>query len=122
MTAYKTTHMPQKCDLSASMSYLAPGQYMYVDSAYVKDFQEVAKLSSPMTTVPMAGCLSLYYHRDQERGNIFSVFTKDQLGHYEEIWRPDVYVTPSWTLVSIDIKAQHPLEVSAGASMHSYSE
>ncbi|XP_045889985.1 MAM domain-containing protein 2a [Micropterus dolomieu] len=87
------------------------GHYMYVDSVYAKHFQEVAKLTSPMTTVPMAGCLSFYYHRDQERGNIFSVFTKDQLGHFEEIWRPEVYVTTAWTLVGIDIKAPHPLEV-----------
>ncbi|XP_071755596.1 MAM domain-containing protein 2a [Centroberyx gerrardi] len=87
------------------------GHYMYVDSVYAKHFQEVAKLTSPMTTAPMAGCLSFYYQRDQERGNIFSVFTRDQLGHYEEIWRPDVYATISWTMVSIDIKAPHPLEV-----------
>uniref|UniRef100_A0A8C9XNZ5 MAM domain containing 2a n=1 Tax=Sander lucioperca TaxID=283035 RepID=A0A8C9XNZ5_SANLU len=87
------------------------GHYMYVDSVYVKHFQEVAKLTSPMTTAPMAGCLSFYYHRDQERGNIFSVFTRDQLGHYEEIWKPEVYVTDGWTQVSVDIKAPHPLEV-----------
>ncbi|KAM7417005.1 hypothetical protein PAMA_018877 [Pampus argenteus] len=87
------------------------GHYMYVDSVYAKHFQEVAKLISPMTTVPMAGCLSLYYHRDQERGNIFSIFTRDELGHYEEIWRPEVYATNGWSLVSIDIKAPHPLEV-----------
>eukprot|EP00064_Thunnus_orientalis_P006905 superscaffoldBa00000742_g6924 len=87
------------------------GHYMYVDSVYAKHFQEVAKLTSPMTTVPMAGCLSFYYHRDQERGNIFSVFTRDQLGHYEEIWRPEVYTTMGWTLVGIDIKAPLPLEV-----------
>uniref|UniRef100_A0A667XSI4 MAM domain containing 2a n=1 Tax=Myripristis murdjan TaxID=586833 RepID=A0A667XSI4_9TELE len=86
-------------------------QYMYVDSVYARHFQEVAKLTSPMTTVPMAGCLSFYYLRDQERGNIFSVFTRDQLGHYEEIWRPDVYATTGWTHVSVDIKAPHPLEV-----------
>ena len=92
---------------------------MYVDSVYAKHFQEVAKLTSPMTTAPMAGCLSFYYHRDQERGNIFSVFTRDQLGHYEEIWRPEVYTTPGWTQVSVDIKAPHPLEVSPGASTHS---
>lgn len=88
---------------------------MYVDSVYAKHFQEVAKLTSPMTTVPMAGCLSFYYYRDQERGNIFSVFTRDQLGHYEEIWRPEVYATAGWTLVGVDIKAPHPLEVSTGA-------
>ncbi|XP_036383840.1 MAM domain-containing protein 2a [Megalops cyprinoides] len=87
------------------------GHYMYVDSVYAKKFQEVAKLASPMTTTPMAGCMSFYYQRDQDRGNIFSVFTKDQLGHYEEIWRPDVYATSSWKLVQVDIKAPHPLEV-----------
>lgn len=107
---------------SSSVSFTTPGHYMYVDSVYAKHFQEVAKLTSPMTTVPMAGCLSFYYHRDQERGNIFSVFTRDQLGHFEEIWRPEVYATTGWTMVGIDIKAPHPLEVSAGASIHHYSE
>lgn len=102
--------------------FVAPGHYMYVDSVYAKHFQEVAKLTSPVTTVSMAGCLSFYYQRDQERGNIFLVFTRDQLGHYEEIWRPEVYATTGWTLVNVDIKAPHPLEVSIGASMHSYSE
>ncbi|XP_035291923.1 MAM domain-containing protein 2a [Anguilla anguilla] len=87
------------------------GHYMYVNSVYAKKFQEVAKLSSPMTTTPMAGCLTFYYQRDQERGNIFSVYTKDQLGHYEEIWRPEVYATSHWKLVQVDIKAPHPLEV-----------
>ncbi|KAJ8414963.1 hypothetical protein AAFF_G00024860 [Aldrovandia affinis] len=87
------------------------GHYMYVDSVYVKKFQEVAKLSSPMTTTPLAGCLSFYYQRDQERGNIFSVFTKDQLGHYEELWRPEVYATSTWKQVQVDIKAAHPIEV-----------
>jgi len=88
------------------------GHYMYVDSIYAKRFQEVAKLVSPMTTSSMAGCLSFYYQRDQAIGNFFSVFTKDQLGHYEEIWRPDVYATSNWKLVQVDIKAPHPLEVS----------
>ncbi|XP_026167718.1 MAM domain-containing protein 2a isoform X3 [Mastacembelus armatus] len=87
------------------------GHYMYVDSVYAKHFLEVAKLTSPMTTVPMVGCLSFYYNRDQERGNIFSVFTRDHLGLYEEIWRPEVYVTVGWTLVNVDIKAPHPLQV-----------
>lgn len=90
---------------------------MYVDSMYAKHFQEVAKLTSPMTTAPMSGCLTFYYHRDQEMGNIFSVFTRDQLGHYEEIWRPEVYSTNGWTLVGVDIKAPHPLEVRARVSM-----
>uniref|UniRef100_A0A6Q2XFV1 MAM domain-containing protein n=1 Tax=Esox lucius TaxID=8010 RepID=A0A6Q2XFV1_ESOLU len=87
------------------------GHYMYVDSVYAKHFQEVAKLTSAMTTTPVSGCLSFYYQRDQERGNIFSVFTRDTLGHYEEIWRPEVYATISWRLVNVDIKAPHPLEV-----------
>lgn len=90
------------------------GHYMYVDSVYAKRFQEVAKLVSPMTTTSMAGCFSFYYQRDQAIGNFFSVFTKDQLGHYDEIWRPDVYATTDWKLVQVDIKAPHPLEVSEG--------
>lgn len=90
------------------------GHFMYVDSVYAKHFQEVAKLTSPMTTAPMAGCLTFYYQRDQERGNMFSLFSRDQLGHYEEIWRPEVYFTLNWTMVSVDIKAPHPLQVSTG--------
>ena len=87
---------------------------MYVDSVYAKRFQEVAKLTSPMTTVPMAGCLAFYYQRDQERGSIFSLFTRDTLGHYEELWRPPLYHTAGWTPVQVDIKAPHPLEVGLG--------
>nr|XP_023658947.1 MAM domain-containing protein 2 [Paramormyrops kingsleyae] len=87
------------------------GHYMYADSVYVKNLQEVAKFSSPMTTTPMEGCLSFYYQRSQTRGNIFSVFTKDQFGHYEEIWRPEIYSAMAWRLVQVDIKAPHPLEV-----------
>ncbi|GAA6071311.1 MAM domain-containing protein 2a isoform X1, partial [Tachysurus ichikawai] len=83
---------------------------MYVSSLYTKDFQEVAKLVSPMITGPMYGCLSFYYQRNQSRGNFFSVFTRDQLGHYEEIWRPDVYATSTWKLVQVDIKVYHPSE------------
>ncbi|XP_018615486.2 MAM domain-containing protein 2a isoform X2 [Scleropages formosus] len=95
------------------------GHYMYADSVYAKKFQEVAKLSSPMTTTPMEGCLSFYYQRDQARGNIFSVFTKDQLGHYEEIWRPEAYAASTWRLVQVDIKAPHPLEVTFEAAFNS---
>lgn len=89
-----------------------PGRYLYVSSLYTKEFQEVAKLVSPMITVPVFGCLSFYYQRNQSRGNFFSVFTRDQLGHYEEIWRPDVYTTSAWALVQVDIKVHHPSEVS----------
>uniref|UniRef100_A0A3B4ASY6 MAM domain-containing protein n=1 Tax=Periophthalmus magnuspinnatus TaxID=409849 RepID=A0A3B4ASY6_9GOBI len=85
--------------------------YMYVDSVYAKQFQEVAYLTSPMTTAPMSGCLSFFYLQNQERDNLFSVFTKDALGHYEELWRPEAFVSMGWTHVSVDIKAPHPLEV-----------
>ncbi|XP_074526733.1 MAM domain-containing protein 2a [Halichoeres trimaculatus] len=95
------------------------GHFMYVDSVYAKHFQEVAKLSSPMTTVPMSGCLSFFYHRDQETGNIFSVFTRDHQGHYEDIWKPDVYFTAGWTYVSVDIKAPKPLELVFEAAFNS---
>ncbi|KAF5906622.1 MAM domain-containing protein 2 isoform X1, partial [Clarias magur] len=87
------------------------GRFLYVSSLYTKEFQEVAQLMSPMITVPMSGCLSFYYQRNQSRGNLFSVFTRDQLGHYEEIWRPDVYATSTWKLVQVDIKVHHPSEV-----------
>ncbi|KAK2845655.1 hypothetical protein Q7C36_010509 [Tachysurus vachellii] len=87
------------------------GRYMYVSSLYTKDFQEVAKLVSPMINGPMYGCLSFYYQSNQSRGNFFSVFTRDQLGHYEEIWRPDVYATSTWKQVQLDIKVYHPSEV-----------
>lgn len=93
--------------------YSVPGRHLYVSSLYTKEFQEVAKLVSPMITVPISGCLSFYYQRNQSRGNFFSVFTRDQLGHYEEIWRPDVYATSTWVLVQVDIKVHHPSEVSA---------
>lgn len=87
------------------------GHYMYVDSVYAKRFQEVAKLTSPVTTVALSGCLSFYFQREQGGGNLFSVFTRDLLGHYQELWRPQVLHTHTWTLVSLDIKAPHPLEV-----------
>lgn len=48
------------------------GHYMYVDSVYVKHFQEVAQLISPLTTAPMAGCLSFYYQIQQGNDNVFS--------------------------------------------------
>ncbi|XP_051783744.1 MAM domain-containing protein 2a [Erpetoichthys calabaricus] len=87
------------------------GHYMYVDSIYVKNFQEVAQLASPMTMFPIAGCLSFYYHRNQGKGNIFSVFTRDVFGHYEEIWRPEKQETSTWNRVKVDIKTHHPLQV-----------
>ncbi|CAB1318579.1 unnamed protein product, partial [Coregonus sp. 'balchen'] len=65
------------------------GHYMYVDSVYAKTFQEVAKLVSAMSTVPMSGCLSLQYQRSEDRGNLFSVYTRDQASQYQELWRAD---------------------------------
>ncbi|CAL1615566.1 unnamed protein product [Knipowitschia caucasica] len=97
--------------LEAQRHYPRSGHYMYVDSVYAKQFQEVAYLTSPMTTAPMSGCLSFFYLRNQDRDNLFSVFTRDLLGHHEELWRPEAFVSMGWTYVSVDIKAPHPLEV-----------
>lgn len=90
---------------------------MYVDSAYAKTFKEVAKLVSPMTTVAMSGCLSFQYQRSEEGGNILSVFTRDHMGQYEELWKAqkqrDWSGTPSgWTPVQVDLKAPHPIQVN----------
>ncbi|XP_029565331.1 MAM domain-containing protein 2 [Salmo trutta] len=96
------------------------GHYMYVDSVYAKTFQEVAKLVSAMTTVPMSGCLSFQYQRGEERGNLFSVYTRDQAGQYQELWRADpedqnlndwTATTLEWIPVQVDIKAPFPLQV-----------
>ncbi|KAJ8402025.1 hypothetical protein AAFF_G00372600 [Aldrovandia affinis] len=87
------------------------GHYMYVNSRYASNRQEVARLVSPMTTTPMSGCLSFHYLQSQDGGSEFSVFTRDTLGQGEEIWRPRVYHTSTWTLVQLDIKAPYPLEV-----------
>ncbi|XP_078144605.1 MAM domain-containing protein 2-like [Centroberyx gerrardi] len=94
------------------------GHFMYVDSVYAKTFKEVAKLVSPMTTVPMSGCLSFQYQRGEGKGNLFSVFTRDQLGQYQELWRAglenqsDWTVTPGeWIPVQVDLKAPYALQV-----------
>ncbi|XP_067114255.1 MAM domain-containing protein 2-like [Osmerus mordax] len=93
------------------------GHYMYVDSVYAKTFKEVAKLSSPMTTVPMSGCLSFQYQRGEERGNLFSVYTRDQSGQYQDLWRADADETSwsagtwEWIPVQVDLKAPYPLQV-----------
>lgn len=92
---------------------------MYVDSVYAKTFKEVAKLVSPMTTVALSGCLSFQYQRSEERGNLFSVFTRDRLGQYQELWRAgtesdsDWRETPGeWIPVQVDLKAPYSVEVS----------
>ncbi|XP_070844698.1 MAM domain-containing protein 2-like isoform X2 [Chaetodon trifascialis] len=94
------------------------GHLMYVDSVYAKTFKEVAKLVSPMTTVPMSGCLSFQYQRSEERGNLFSVFTRDPLGQYQELWRAGTENQSDWSRtlgewipVQVDLKAPYSVQV-----------
>ncbi|KAM9820217.1 MAM domain-containing protein 2-like [Neosynchiropus ocellatus] len=94
------------------------GHYMYVDSVYAKTFKEVAKLVSPMAAVPMSGCLSFQYQRSEERGNLFSVYTRDPLRQYQELWRAGPE-SPSdwradvgeWIPVQVDLKAPYSVQV-----------
>ncbi|KAM6901008.1 MAM domain-containing protein 2-like [Lycodopsis pacificus] len=102
------------------------GHLMYVDSVYAKTFKEVAKLVSPMTTVPMSGCLSFQYQRSERRGNLFSVYTRDQLGQYQELWRADTEILSDWsgTLeewipVQVDLKAPYSVQVVFEVSFNS---
>ncbi|XP_047229265.1 MAM domain-containing protein 2-like isoform X2 [Girardinichthys multiradiatus] len=94
------------------------GHFMYVDSSYTKTFREVAKLVSPMATMPLSGCLSFQYQRSEERGNLFSVFTRDRLGQYQELWRAglenrvDFSSAPGeWIHVQVDLKAPYSVQV-----------
>ncbi|KAM7369321.1 hypothetical protein PAMP_013597 [Pampus punctatissimus] len=94
------------------------GHFMYVDSVYAKTFKEVAKLVSPLTTVPMSGCLSFQYQRSDQRGNLFSVFTRDRLGQYQELWRagPEIQndwsgTLGEWIPVQVDLKAPYSVQV-----------
>ncbi|KAL0965439.1 hypothetical protein UPYG_G00281290 [Umbra pygmaea] len=96
------------------------GYYMYVDSIHAKTFKEIAKLVSPVTTVPMSGCLSFQFQRGGEQGNLFSVYTRDQAGQYQELWKADsgdqnlsdwAATTSEWRPIQVDIKAPYPLQV-----------
>lgn len=94
------------------------GHFMYVDSGYTNTFKEVAKLASPMTTVPMSGCLSFQYQRSKDRGNLFSVFTRDRLGQYQELWRAVSEdqndwseALGEWIPVQVDMKAPYSVQV-----------
>lgn len=96
------------------------GQYMYVDSTDTKSFQEVAELVSPMTTVPMSGCLSFQYQQDHAGEHLFSLFSRDQAGQYQELWRADlpennhVDWSPEarvWRPVQVDLRAPYPIEL-----------
>uniref|UniRef100_A0A8C3K8C2 MAM domain containing 2 n=1 Tax=Calidris pygmaea TaxID=425635 RepID=A0A8C3K8C2_9CHAR len=87
------------------------GHYMYVDSVYVKHFQEVAQLISPKTTAPMSGCLSFYYQLKQESSIVFTVYLRDASGFYEEIWKTDSALSADWALAEVDFNAPYPMEV-----------
>ncbi|NXT25899.1 MAMC2 protein, partial [Syrrhaptes paradoxus] len=87
------------------------GHYMYVDSVYVKHFQEVAQLISPKTTAPMSGCLSFYYQLKQESSIVFTVYLRDTSGFYEEIWKVDSALSADWALAEVDFNAPYPMEV-----------
>ncbi|XP_059395192.1 MAM domain-containing protein 2 [Carassius carassius] len=96
------------------------GQYMFVDSTDTKSFQEVAKLVSPMTSVPMSGCLSFQYQHYHAGDHLFSLFSRDQAGQYQELWRADLLEnntmnwspeTRVWIPVQVDLKAPYPIEL-----------
>lgn len=100
---------------------------MYVDSIYAKTFKEVAKLVSPMTTVPMSGCLSFQYQRSDERGNLFSVYTRDRLGQYQELWKAGTdshsdwsEMPGEWIPVQVDLKAPYSVQVGVSVSHRLY--
>lgn len=84
---------------------------MYVDSVYVKHFQEVAQLISPKTTAPMSGCLSFYYQLKQESSIVFTVYLRDTSGFYEEIWKTESALSADWALAEVDFNAPYPMEV-----------
>ncbi|XP_072444404.1 MAM domain-containing protein 2a isoform X1 [Chiloscyllium punctatum] len=86
------------------------GHYMYVDAIYTTSLHEVAQLMSPVTTFALLGCLSFFYQLEQTRSNLFVVYTKDRMGHYEEVWRANKS-THSWTPVKVNIKAAHPFQI-----------
>ncbi|XP_006734291.1 MAM domain-containing protein 2, partial [Leptonychotes weddellii] len=87
------------------------GHYMYVDSVYVKHFQEVAQLISPKTMAPMSGCLSFYYQLQQGNDNSFSLYTRDGAGLYEEIWKVGQPGSAAWNLAEVEFSAPYPMEV-----------
>ncbi|KAM4809593.1 MAM domain-containing protein 2 isoform 2-T2 [Rhinophrynus dorsalis] len=87
------------------------GHYMYVDSVYVKQFQEVAQLASPLILTPISGCLSFYYQLQRETSNVFVVYTRDLHGSYEEVWKMDAVRQGEWNLAELDLNALVPVEV-----------
>lgn len=85
---------------------------MYVDSVYAKQFQEVAQLVSPLIVTPISGCLSFYYRIHRQSSNVFSVYTRDLHGSYEEIWKMTDVRQGEWNLAEVDLNALFPVEVS----------
>uniref|UniRef100_A0ABM5FSB9 MAM domain-containing protein 2 isoform X2 n=1 Tax=Pogona vitticeps TaxID=103695 RepID=A0ABM5FSB9_9SAUR len=97
------------------------GHYMYVDSLYVKHFQEVAQLVSPRTTTPMSGCLSFYYIVQQQNGIVFTIYMKDINGFYEELWKAASPMSNDWILGEVDFSAPYPMEVIFEVAFNSAS-
>ncbi|XP_008568274.1 PREDICTED: MAM domain-containing protein 2-like [Galeopterus variegatus] len=60
-------------------------------------------------TAPMSGCLSFYYQLQQGNDNIFSVYTRDLAGLYEEIWKSHSG-NPAWNLAEVEFSAPYPME------------
>lgn len=93
---------------------------MYVDSIHSRTLKEVATLVSPMTSVPMSGCLSFQYQQDYAEGHMFSVYSRDRAGQYRELWRADLpesnhveqeAKTQVWIPIQVTLSAPYPLQV-----------
>ncbi|XP_060752043.1 MAM domain-containing protein 2 [Tachysurus vachellii] len=105
-----------------------PGHYMYVDSIHSRTLKEVATLVSPMTSVPMSGCLSFQYQQDNAEGHMFSVYSRDHVGQYSELWSADLpesnqveqeAKTQVWIPVYVPLSAPYPLQVVFEVSFNS---
>ncbi|XP_072114207.1 MAM domain-containing protein 2a isoform X2 [Mobula birostris] len=97
------------------------GHYMYVDSIYATHLHEVAQLMSPVTISALSGCLSFFYQLHQKHTTFFVVYTKDRIGHYEEVWRAN-QSTYNWNLVKVNIKASHPFQMVFEVAFSSMTE
>lgn len=89
---------------------------MYVDSVYAKTFKEVAKLVSPMTTVPLSGCLSFQYQQSDER--VVLCFHQGLHGpkpgavegrSTQSDW---IGTLSEWMPVQVDLKAPYTVQVN----------
>ncbi|XP_053502135.1 MAM domain-containing protein 2 isoform X1 [Ictalurus furcatus] len=105
-----------------------PGHYMYVDSIHSRTLKEVATLLSAMTSVPMSGCLSFQYQQDHAEGHMFSVYSRDRVGQYRELWSADLREsnqvekeakTQVWIPVQVTLSAPYPLQVVFEVSFNS---